>query len=109
MTTVAIRSAGNNSRIRKEGLRRAVSVPAFRRASPPAQLDAWEAGTLPAELLPLGTRPPQGPPFGRSLPWIAVGREATAVSNVAAVHAFLDLGVDELVVAFAQKAPRSWS
>jgi len=28
---------------------------------------------------------------------------------VAAVHAFLDLGVDELVVAFAQKAPRSWS
>ena len=80
-------------------------LPAKRRVSPPDHRHAWEADTLPAELLPLGSRPPQGPPFGRSLPWIAVGREATAVSNVAAVHAFLDLGVDELVVAFAQKGP----
>jgi hypothetical protein len=31
-----------------------VSVPAKRRASPPAQVDAWEADALPAELLPLG-------------------------------------------------------
>jgi hypothetical protein len=33
-----------------------VSVPAKRRASPPAQVDAWEADTLPTELLPLGAR-----------------------------------------------------
>jgi hypothetical protein len=31
-------------------------VPAFRRTSPPAQGRAWEADTLPAELLPLGSR-----------------------------------------------------
>jgi Transposase. len=41
-------------KIRLEGLRRVVSVPAKRRTSPPAQVDAWEADTLPAELLPLG-------------------------------------------------------
>ena len=36
----------------------AVSGPAQRRASPPAQVDAWEADTLPTELLPLGEHAP---------------------------------------------------